>query len=430
MVIRQEKFLKLLGFLPYSSQSWPLWKQLPRLFAAYLLVGGLAITLFVAGKIFNNTLQQTNNENIPIIVHLLEHLDYCFYPIRAFSIMLAFIIQNRRSPWCQLSSKMQRLFSQLFTEKEGQESLPRAIIRKVQTFCLLFTAITFALHLSWCCLEWSKYEGLLPIYTIHNNSGLSSCSYNYYNICLTSAEMMLLWVPAVDGSFVVSQQVLALPVITSIFLLYVLHHLQTRIEGETVMFMVGGCALQWNQLYRQVKRWTWIYTETFGLLRQFNAFFGWILFFSVGFDVLTALGIGTIIITSEETSPYFVLYNVFNAGLFLSYATLLFLPFVLLHEKSKKVDEALTQLLWKVKGHSSLDIQDLPMENECSFRYDPRRYAVNTLEGLTLLVQGNVFLVQAGGLCSFTRSFLVTIITTVLTVLLLARELLSRTRGP
>ncbi|OQV24170.1 hypothetical protein BV898_02120 [Hypsibius exemplaris] len=456
----QENILTTFGFLtPPSQKTCSITTTLlPRLISLCWMLTTFSIIIFEVGKIFyGNNADAFDLHQDLLIVELVKYFVYVFYPARGFIVLLLFILQHRWSSWCQVSGKIQRLLSDVFPD-EASRARP---VRKLKICSLMLTALTVSLHVTWVSVEWTKYEGLLlPAQVLNNYSASvpSNCSYKNYDICFTTGQMVLLWVPAVDGLFIVSQQVLALVVTSAVTLLFISEHLHLSINREIVRFHRQKLPLkcdrwelnrdrlnfitttlerkltassssprQWTELSRQVKRWTWMYTETFLVLEHLKDSFGWILLVSVSLDVMTALGVGTTLITSNKASPYFVLYHVCSAGLFLSYATLLFLPLVFLHEKCQRIERALTQLHWKIKGYSSPELDQ--MEEECSFRHDSRSKAADSIEELTEIVKGSILVVKAGGLCSFTRSFPVTIVTTVFTILLLARELLEHAKG-
>lgn len=150
---------------------------------------------------------------------------------------------------------------------------------------------------------------------------------------------MLLWMITYDVSFVLSQQVLLCPIIYTVILVRLLRILEDDImrmsqehgqpsmtgpdNGERLVRLRDRLGL-WSIGYIAVKRF----------VDRINGVFSWILLVSVAFDLLTALGIGASLVTPHAENAWAdVAFYVSSFILFMAYATVLLLPFVLLNNK-------------------------------------------------------------------------------------------------
>ncbi|OWA50491.1 hypothetical protein BV898_15004 [Hypsibius exemplaris] len=382
------------------------------------------IALEVGHDLYNHiSPTQTIAKEYPFILKVVKDLAYCFYPIRAFLIILIFLFKNLS----RLREQMQAFKSYLaFLSKATRGDCP---IKRLKVMSVIFFLVTFVVHFLWVSLEWSKNGGLLPLRKINWRR---EC-YSYFTFCLRDYLFILLWTPSIDLMFFLSQQVIAYAALCAITLLYVLRSLQAEIHSATeyhLSMSPTGDVSRWMRMRRKVIRWTDIYTEVCGAVREINVVFGWIVFISVGVDILTTFGMSATLMTSTETNLNYVVYNVCISGVFLAYATVPFVPFVLLYEMSHEIGGVLQQLLWEVKGHSHPNhTQLLVHQKGCCHVLSPREDMLDRLEGLAVIVDKNVLAVEAaGGLFIFTRQHLVAIGTSVPTILLLLREMLHRSR--
>ncbi|OWA51933.1 hypothetical protein BV898_16393 [Hypsibius exemplaris] len=176
--------------------------------------------------------------------------------------------------------------------------------------------------------------------------------------CFSMTEILAIWVPFVDVPFVLSQQVLICSVIFAVVLTKVLRRMNAEIEveigswgtefaGSNARHARRGC----ERLQEECQKWAFLYVDCQNFVSKFNAFFGGIVLVSVAMDFLSALGNGANILAGSRASVGLIVTCTGLSLLFLSYTTVLFIPFVLVCEESTKMDGLVHQLLWTVKRH-------------------------------------------------------------------------------
>ncbi|OQV19670.1 hypothetical protein BV898_06212 [Hypsibius exemplaris] len=426
----QEKVLSLSGFLLFE---WNKYRQkedaravelLVRLvlflIPRYLLLGASVLLAFEVGNniYFYMEPSRSVTSSEPPIVEIVKDLQMCFYPARAILIMTLFLFKAP-SLWSRLMRKLQFLLLNKFPEVNRRS----AVTKRLRSLSVWLFVVTSSLHVLWSCLEWSRYEYLLPLQA-NNNTPRMDC-YHYFTLCLTFHEFVLMWSPHVDVLFIMSQQVIVSAVLCGVALLYVLSDLNRDIHAafrDLKPRPLGDIdASSWCELNQKVVTWIATYTQTFEALCLVEALFSGILCVSIGLDVMAVIGTGATLITASDANFSFQAYFVWNTLLFLSYATLFYLPFVYLHEKSIEIGRILRQLIWKVKGHSDPDLNEYTKSSP-ALRQETTRH----LDELAGIVKENVFAVEPGAFFTFTRSFLVRLTTSILTLLLLTREIIER----
>ncbi|OQV16558.1 hypothetical protein BV898_09233 [Hypsibius exemplaris] len=252
--------------------------------------------------------------------------------------------------------------------------------------------------------------------------------------------------------FILSQQVIVCGIVYVLCLLTVLQSVTRNLQGELANWLKGTNVeprSRDDDLSRRVKHWMCVYMDGQTCLHQLNGFFGWIFLAAVGLDFAMALGSGADLLISKSASRAAApARDAWTACLFLTYTTVLYLPCVLLLEERSKLIILLRHLLWGIKRRT-ITLAEVAAEHEnarilsvlptfCHAKKEPEISqghplnhctAVAELQNFSLLVQQNDFSVEAGGLFVFSRSYLVTIVTTLATLLLIAQEVLDRSES-
>ena len=238
------------------------------------------------------------------------------------------IFLHCRGAWTNLHKNAHKMLHELC----GDDKVYHKHLTSLRKMSVLLFGMTFCCHSLYVALDWTVHMNPNESF---NATGHNEYCYTYFSVCLNFAEEFLLWAPLLDGLFILSQQVLICGVLIAIMMLKILNIMDSKILLEIEAcsrsdFEMSVAERSW--MNRKLLRWTTVYTETHNLLVEFNAVFSSILLVSVGLDVLTTLGNGGNLLQSQvpQTSAGYYLWN---CVVFLSYSTILFIPFVLLLEK-------------------------------------------------------------------------------------------------
>ncbi|OWA51935.1 hypothetical protein BV898_16395 [Hypsibius exemplaris] len=382
----------------------------------FLLSCAGASVLEISSTLQRSVLAPLHNTSDPFFVVLIQNMWNCSYSLRAVLVLALFASQP--TAWHALHANIHTVFSHLETNTERSTKYLRFL-------ALLSFLLTFTVHSITVILSWFRQEGWLNRLNYFHYLDLgtrngTSC-YLYFDICISLTSSSTFWTVLVDVPFVLSQQVLLCALIFAVKLLMILKKLKAEISELTSDLEVSHEISRWKTFHAQVKKWTRVYVTCQRFLYQFNSFFGRILLLSVTLDVFTTLGLGANLVapakgtTSLVTSGYYV----FLCGIYLSYATLLFIPFVLVHEESKEIDRHLRVLSWTIEGHFMKHTDE-------DWEFNRTKNVEFSLDKLVAIVQTNTLTVEAGGLFTFSKSLLVTTLATVATLLVVTQEILDR----
>ncbi|OWA51934.1 hypothetical protein BV898_16394 [Hypsibius exemplaris] len=361
---------------------------------------------------------QLYNAEDPLIIRVVTWVWNATIAIRPLVILIIFA--TKRPHWKHLHRTVNMFAAVVYPD--------RKIARKVGRFSLVLLLVTFVAHVGYSTISWSDANGAFPPHEHRYN-------FCYFEICFTLKEIVPIWIISTDLPFILSQQVLVIGLAIAVTLLKGLQGVSYDIRAETTKWLKekSNDGKQEELLCEKICKWTFVYVKGQIVLRQLNEFFGWILLVSVGFDFVTALGVSGYVMTSER--PLSRLSTTLNAGiavLFLAYATVFFVPFVMLLEKSKEVDVLLRHLTWTVKRwtiHPGDSLENCSKHSDLSLKsrqISSKLRLEHSLNELSELVQQNAFAVEAGGLFVFTRSYLVTVVSSIATLLLIAQEMMDR----
>ena len=341
--------LRAFGFIPYSFNHKPsfissrestrqwrsFWIFLQKLISRGLILATtcqllMEISTDVASSItvdrYDADIKSKNHED-PFIIRIISDLQYCFYPVRTVLILVLFL--TKQSTWIELHQSVQNFIR---FDDRGK------IVRQMRLLSIVLSILTFLLHYTFvACQKMTSFnrrkQAHGPSFSVFDRD----YCYNW-GICLNFIENILFQGFTLYPAFFLSQQVLIYAVIFSVVILQEMKSLADDIRNEKIRANVAlsqmGMMLWSVTLQRRVMQWTEKYISAQKLIDQLNETFTWILLISVSFDVLTALGLGAEVIQPHaRLLPGQVAYNFVNSAVFVAYATLLFLPFALLHDQ-------------------------------------------------------------------------------------------------
>ncbi|OWA51932.1 hypothetical protein BV898_16392 [Hypsibius exemplaris] len=434
----QSWLLKVTGYEPSTAKSRYL-HNYPKLAASlraipamlssvYLFIATIAAVWVFVDLAWSPAAAHHTND--PTIITLVQNLVASVYPIRGAVVLLIFVV--KRSAWTEVRQKIHILIKLTAPAKNAQTS-------RLRFLSPALVIATFSSHILFTTLMWVTRDKRFNRAgtQFHPDRERGVC---FVDICFRQRDILFAWVPLVDVPFVLSQQVLLCSVLFAVYLVKLLKLISRDIQSEfeAQLKVTSGS----GNLSGNVERWTFVYVECQRFMCAFNALFGWIWFVSVVLDFSTVLGCGSNILAGEtsldnDLTAVFVWMAVPGT----LYITVLFLPFVLVNEEAKNMDVSLRHLLWIVKRNIRHCQVEGPTETRITFSdtksdiykgdYEwacPARLT-DDLEQLTELVHENPLAMEAGGLYTFTRSFLVAVITTLATLLVLAQEILDRSRS-
>ncbi|OWA51936.1 hypothetical protein BV898_16396 [Hypsibius exemplaris] len=358
----------------------------------------------------------------PMLITLVKNLWNCSYPIRA--ILILGIFKWKQSDWRNLHQTAHRCLGELdpSREKSGRRLGRWSVVLFVVTFVALFVPVA---------LIWQHRPSPATNASLHRDSEGHAkghgCEFTYFGYCIPFAVLLALWTSFADLPFLLSQQVLLAGIIFAMRVVRILKGVDRDVRHEIERL---GSLRHCDTVLRveRVKMWTRTFVVCQLFLRQFNAFYEWILLLSVGLDILAALGLGAKILNPAKgpADTTAALYLALVCFAFLAYATVFFIPFVQIGEESGKIDRSLRELIWIVKGHYSKHNEDEEHE-VLRDQHSRQAKSAEALSELSAIIQQNPLAVEAGGLFSFSRRYLVTVVSSVATLLLVAQEVLDRT---
>ena len=349
----QSKILKVFGFIRLiqrdnfdpdleastkhrrTGQSAQLKSVIQITVSSSLLISASAVFLMMISKMVfeaHSTTQSTSGPPDSFIVRAVSYLKYGFYPIRAILILIFFLAKI--SSWADLHSRIQHFI------KVSRVLVP-GHFQRISTWLFI---LTFFLHATFISTWWwwTIESGNASVYL---TGEMKSC---YVTACLSIIEDFAMWFFTIETAFILSQQVLVCGVICAVVILRALNELEHSIVDYETASTSGKLtlhspsdeqdavlrALNWCELRQKVRTWTMTYTALHKLVGKMNGTFSWIWLVSVVSDTVTALGLGAdLVIPNVSLSAGAAIYSVAACGLFVSYATVLFLPFVFLHDK-------------------------------------------------------------------------------------------------
>ncbi|OWA51937.1 hypothetical protein BV898_16397 [Hypsibius exemplaris] len=351
------------------------------------------VVIMEAGGTTERAISQAVTKNDPILITLIESLSNCAYPFRA--ILILSIFMSKRTAWRKLHDMAHKNVLQLDPDTKA--------VRYLRRLSVILFAGTVGVHSVAITLSWMYQQDLNDIAQsrgeVPGHEASGRC-YVYFGYCLHSSVLILLWTLLADLPFLLSQQILLGGVIFIVKLVRIMKDLNREIKNEIDQLGERRCGVRservlWNA---RIRRWTTTYVACQRFVRQFNAFYQWILLISVGLDILAALGLGANLVAPAEgpQDKTTVVYVTANCA-FLAYATVLFIPFVQLYE-----------------------------EQAILTKHTPVTVSAETLCELSAIVQQNPLAIEAGGLFSFSRGYLVTVVSSVATLLIFIQEILDR----
>ncbi|OWA52760.1 hypothetical protein BV898_17203 [Hypsibius exemplaris] len=355
---------------------------------------------------------ETEDESAPFLVNLVQMMWPRFFAARGAIVLWLFCCQLPQ--WRALRTFA--LNTMLRPLKHHRNAKQLAALRR---FSVILFVISFGLHAPNVAFFWLSREGFLDV---QRNA---SCYNVWFNCCVSRAAFIPLRTLLVDWSFILSQQVLISSLIFVWLAVKAMRSLRKEIIHEKINLTVAWSEVWSSRLPDRVGDWTLTYVNMSRFVGYFNACFGRILLVSVILDVLTVLGVFAKLLVAaphygELYSPVKWLRYVWVAVLFLAYATICYFPFILLHEEGWTLEKILRDFVWTVSGYGekSLNTKQAAIPKDISA-------VAGDLKELSVIIERNPLTIEAGGIFGFSRTALVTIVTTVATTLLVAKEILT-----
>ena len=269
----------------------------------------------------------------PFLIRIISELQYCFYPLRAVLVLTLFLINH--DGWTELYTNMNSFLEscQLFSR-----SIRAKLSRRLKILSLTLVIVTVLSHGVFVSLPWwSDLTGRIDPRGVAYTAFIRDNCYELpasLRACFNFVEVILLWGLSAEPTFILSQQVLISAVIFALLLLQALRAMEGEIKREICHIAEVVREDSDTDIQSKVALWMATYMAAQKLLDKLNETFSWILMSSVGCDVIVSLSLGAKLIQPHsERSTTLLIYFAASCGLFMSYATLLFLPFVLLHDK-------------------------------------------------------------------------------------------------
>ncbi|OWA55466.1 hypothetical protein BV898_19853 [Hypsibius exemplaris] len=354
---------------------------------------GLAVTDSVDVIMFS--LGEEDVTKTPSVIALAHLLWRSFFTARGVIVLALFFC--RLPQWRALRA---------FVVKKTLQPLGHRSAKQSTTFrriSLVLFIISLSLHASHSAFFWLSAEGLLEAPQTDNSSlklnATSVCFYySWFDRCIGRSIYASLWTLLVDWPFLLSQQILISGLIFVWSAVKTIRNLRKETVAEKNNLTVSWSQIGTRSLPDRIENWTLTYVNMSRFVEYFNDCFGGILLVSVVLDVLTAMAFFTRLISTPSAFDSLGFIKMFRygwvGGVFLAYATICYLPFILLHEEVSKE----------------------PLSKEVAEK----------LTALSCFVVKNPLTIEAGGLFNFSRALLVTVMTTVVTTLLLSKEILNR----
>ncbi|OWA52759.1 hypothetical protein BV898_17202 [Hypsibius exemplaris] len=386
---------------------------------------GLAVADFVDVITFSlGASGDTGDAAQPFVISLGQLLWRSFFAARGVTVLVLF--SYRLPQWRAL-----RAFA--LNKTRLQLNLCNAkVLTSFRHLSMLLFVISFSAHVSTMALFWLSLEGFLdgPINWGGNISGAAvlenstSCYYMWFDRCVGRNTYVPLWTLLIDCPFILSQQVLISGLIFVWLAVKAMRSLRKEVAIEKVNLTVAWSDTGSNLLPDMIRNWTLTYVNMARFVEYFNELFGRILLVSVGLDVMTVLGVCARIIAVPERTEAFPLKNLrygWDAVLFLAYATICYMPCIILHEESRKLNGTLRDFVWTAHGFGEQTIQanKEPSSKDASA-------VLKQIMTFSRIVEKSPLTIEVGGLFNFSRTSLVTILTSVVTTLLLTKEILKR----
>ncbi|OQV13734.1 hypothetical protein BV898_12049 [Hypsibius exemplaris] len=370
-------------------------------------LGSISIAVIDCADIIMISLESVN-ENTPFVISMVQMFWVTFYESRSASVLALFT-------WCHLARwRALRTFvrAKMMEPLNHRNAKQSSDIRRLSWMLFL---ISFGLRASNMAFSWLQTEGLLED-PKNFSLNLTSC-YSWFDRCVSRETFILVETFLVDWPFILSQQVL----ISGLIFVWIALKSMRKLRREVATNLTVTSSDEVPSSER-IENWTLSYVNMSRFVQYFNGCFGRILLVSVGLDVLTVLGVCAKLLASGKTLSMMIwLRYAWVSVIFLSYATICYLPFILLHEESLKLDRILRDFAWTLNGHG--EERSIVTKEEISADLTALQEKVNKL---SLIVKENPLTIEAGGLFQFSRTSLVTIVTTVVTALLLTKEILNR----
>jgi hypothetical protein len=151
-------------------------------------------------------------------------------------------------------------------------------------------------------------------------------------------QYFTLWFLFPTFSFILSQQVLVLAMLSALVLSDSLKTLNRSIRSETDCLKMAtkshiGQRINFPELQRTLAAWKSNAAEVEFLFSTLNEYFDWILFGIFGCDFLTLMGFAVNILNNPRPGIDSYGYYTLSCLVFCIYNTLFFLPFISLHEE-------------------------------------------------------------------------------------------------
>ncbi|OQV18483.1 hypothetical protein BV898_07492 [Hypsibius exemplaris] len=413
--------LTLLSEFEPEKAKVPIWQRIflaiRRAIFLAVVLACLAFALLQISSTVWTLISRDSARSSSLFVQLFADLPFFLYSIRAVLVMTVLVVNHSR--FAKLHADIVSYVDRFFPERVK-------LLRKLKALSIVLFLATLTLHVGWqifntheAHLTFSLHGDWTPSPTSNKThetkieiSGYTKGFFKAFTVSLSEFDMLCLWVPIVDGTFIMSQQVVMCAGIFAVVLSTGQGLVNRSIKNFSTRMGTAG-----NNVADA----------------EMNDCFGWILFVSLGMDFMSALGQGARLLASRTRMT--AGSNGFYVGsclLFLSYATVFLLPLMSMSEKGKETDELLNGLIWATEDQVLAPEDALSNTRKITSTRDVALVATHTQRGccleelkkLSKICRRQELVFVSGGLIRCTRSTIVSTATLAMSLLVLAKEFL------
>jgi hypothetical protein len=332
----QTKLLQMMGFLPSGcdQSAVPLLSRGRILqtslscFAATLLIGTTVCNCLRGAKIIYGVILPVSvgkYQGTTALLDILEMIPFFTKDLRSLIVLTVFFV--KRNSLKNLLVESYDLVDSCFPNQQSKQLLFRKIKRK----SVIFFILSLGFHILWESLGWLDY------FTGGHNRNLWS-----EDIIAPFLKEIYAWQFLIIDSFFstfpffLSQQVFLCAIILVVILSEAFQILERELMHETMSYRLqeGSFVTRETRKRTLIKLKSWERNHLFLLAftKSVNDFFALIFLTVYGLDVLTMFSFASWTVTSGSKSPSVYAFAMGSVLLFGSYATILPIPMVQVHE--------------------------------------------------------------------------------------------------